>query len=267
MSAALQFRLFGPFAVGHQGGWHHGPPLKKGRELIQYLAVYPRGVVTFDELAAAFWPRCDGDEVRHRIHLAASGARMFLRTLLHGADVLRCIGSGYAWSPAVLIDSDIERFIASTRLGTRDGFREALDLYGGEFLAGETAEWMQPMRVRLSTAHAAALHALASEALELRDHARALSFGLELVDVEPGHESATRLVMTCFAALGLRVRVLEQYSTLKAYLAEHIGVEPTQETTDLACRFLGVTRASDQGAAGSISSSKASAIRRSPSVA
>jgi DNA-binding SARP family transcriptional activator len=251
MSFQLQFRFLGPFAICGGGVWDPGPPPKKGREFIQYLAVYPRRVATLEDLAAAFWPRFEPDEVRHRIHLAASGARLFLRNLLDGVDALKCLGGGYTWGPAIRIESDVERFIACSRRGTIDGFRAAIDLYGGEFLAGERADWLQPMRVRLATARASALEALAENAFASRDYARALSFGLELVDAERGHESGTRLVMRCFAGLGQRTRVLEQYMMLKAYLAEQIGVEPTEETAQLARQLIGpVTLAWSAGPAG-----------------
>jgi DNA-binding SARP family transcriptional activator len=239
MSPQLQFRFLGPFAVCSAGAWHPGPPPKKGREFIQYLGVYPRRVATIEDLASAFWPRFEIDDVRHRIHLAASGARIFLRHVLGGVDALKCLGGGYTWDPAIRIESDVEQFIARSRHGTLDAFREAIELYGGEFLAGETADWLQPMRVRLATARASALEALAESAFASRDYARALSFGLELVDAERGHESGTRLVMRCFASLGQRTRVLEQYMALKNYLAEQIGVEPTDETAHLAHQLIG----------------------------
>ncbi|MGP6159685.1 MAG: AfsR/SARP family transcriptional regulator [Vulcanimicrobiaceae bacterium] len=240
MPSRLQFRFLGPFAIGCDGAWHLGPPPKKGRELIQYLAVYPRRVATPEDMAAAFWPDFELDEVRHRIHLAASGARVFLRRVLNGLDALVCSNGGYSWNPAVSVESDIERFIDCSRHGTLEGYRNAVELYEGEFLAGESADWLQPMRVRLATARALALEALAEHALAAGDHARAISLGLELVEAEPGHETGTRLVMRCFAQLGQRTRALEQYARLERYLAEQIGVEPTEETWALAQQVTGV---------------------------
>jgi DNA-binding SARP family transcriptional activator len=201
--------------------------------------VYPRRVATPEDLAVAFWPGFEPEDVRHRIHLAASGARVFLRRLLRGVDALHCLNGGYTWSPAIGIDSDVERFIDCSRHGTLDGYRTAVELYKGEFLAGETADWLQPMRVRLATARASALEALAEHAMASGDYARALSFGLELVEAEPGHESGTRLAMRCFLQFGQRTRALEQYARLERYLAEQIGVEPTEETRLLVHRSIG----------------------------
>jgi DNA-binding SARP family transcriptional activator len=233
MGAYLHFRMLGSFAVGCGDTWHPGPPPKKGREFIQYLAAYPRRVATVEELAEAFWPDCT-DDVRHRIHLASSGARSFLRRLLNGVDALRYTSGGYVWDPGVEIESDAEQFLERSRSGTVADYRAAVELYRGEFLAGETADWLQPMRVRLATERASGLAALAERAYGDGDYARALSFGLELVGAERGHESGTRLVMRSFAGLGHRARALEQYARLKQYLERQIGVEPAAETAQLA---------------------------------
>src|SRR5580700_10014446 len=88
----VEFRFLGTFAVRCGGSWHPGPPPKKGREPLQYLGTYPRRVATRDELAAAFWPGIDIDAVVHRLHLAASGARAYLRNLSGGSDALQCVG-------------------------------------------------------------------------------------------------------------------------------------------------------------------------------
>lgn len=235
----LEFRLFGAFAVRSNDGWNSGPAPKKGRELIEYLALYPRRLATQDDLAAAFWPALDTEAVGHRIHLAASGARVFLRALFGGVDALQCVNGSYRWNPTVRVVSDVERFLDCGRRATVDAFRTALDLYSGDFLAGEMAEWLQPTRIRVASVRACALEALAKESLAHCEYATALSFGLDLIEAERGHESGARLVMQCFAALGLRARVLEQYLLLKAYLAEQIGVDPTEETAELARRLVG----------------------------
>lgn len=235
----LEFRFLGAFAVRSGSSWHAGPAPKKGRELIQYLGAYPRRVATRDELAAAFWPGLDLDAVAHRIHLAASGARVYLRRLFGGVDAVQCVGSGYAWSPGVRIASDVERFFECTRTGTPESLLAAVDIYGGDFLAGECADWLQPLRVRIAAARACALETIARDLLFSRQHAAALSFALDLVEAEPGHENATRLAMQAFIALGQRTRALEQYNHLKRYLADQIGVEPTDETTRLAYELVG----------------------------
>ncbi len=101
------------------------------------------------------------------------------------------------------------------------------------FFAGETADWLQPTRVRIASARACALEAIVEDLIRGEQYASALSYGLELTEADRGHENATRLVMRCYATLGQRTRALETYQHLRAYLAEQIGVEPTSETREL----------------------------------
>jgi DNA-binding SARP family transcriptional activator len=230
----LRFRFFGHFAIRSEAEWRSGPAPKKGRDLLQYLGAYPRRVATRDELGAAFWPGTEPEDTAHRIHLAASGARKYLRDMLAGHDALECVPGGYVWHPSVRIHSDAEELLALCRTGAIDALETATELYGGEFLAGEVADWLQPLRVRCASAFGAAIECLADHALQRGDHALALAYGLQLVEAEPGHEGATRLVMQCFTALGQRMRALERYEALVAYLLRHLGIGPTDETTALA---------------------------------
>ncbi len=230
----IHFRFLGRFAIGADSRWYGGPSPKKGRDLIQYLGAYPRRVATRDELADAFWPGADVDAVAHRIHLAASGARTYLRSVLDGRDTIACLPGGYAWNPAVRVSSDADDFLRLCRAETVEALSSATDLYGGEFLAGEGGDWLQPLRVRCASAYGCAMDRLAEDALEAGDYAKALSYGLQLIVAEPAHEGATRLVMRCFASLGQRARALEQYAALSAYLERHLGIGPTGETVSLA---------------------------------
>jgi DNA-binding SARP family transcriptional activator len=234
VSAVIEFQLLGRFGIRAGDAWHAGPSAKKGGWLLQYLAAYPRRVATRDQLAAAFWPSCSSEDVTHRIHLTASGARAYLRALFGGIDALQFAGSGYCWAAGVRIVSDVDWLLAQSRHGTFDGYRRAIDLYGGEFLAGETADWLQPMRIKVATARDRALESLAVDLMQRDQWAQALDYALELIDSERGHEAATRLVMRCFAQLGQPARALQQYRLLTSYLLEQIGVEPSTETKKLA---------------------------------
>jgi DNA-binding SARP family transcriptional activator len=233
----IEFRFLGRFAVRSGEAWHPGPPAKKGGWLMQYLGCYPQRVATREELARAFWPGLPVEDAAHRIHLAVSGARTYLRGLFDGIDALECVGNGYCWTPAVRIASDAERLLEYTRRNTLESHRAALDLYGGEFLAGETSGWLQSMRIRLAAARDRALEKMATELIARDEWGAALDYALDLINSERGHEAATRLVMRCFAELGQPARALQQYRLLVSYLAEQIGVEPSPETTALAARL------------------------------
>ncbi|MGH7729016.1 MAG: AfsR/SARP family transcriptional regulator [Vulcanimicrobiaceae bacterium] len=230
----LRFRFLGAFAVHTSGGWHGGPPPKRGRELLQLLGAYPRRVATCEALAEAFWPEVAPDAVAHRIHLSASGARAYLRDVAGGRELVRRVPGGYAWDAAADVRSDLRELLYLSLSESPDDLRSAVELYAGEFLAGETADWAQPLRVRCARAFEAAIEALAERAIKDRDYARALSYGLQLLDADPAHEAATRLSMGCFAKLGQRGRALECYDALRTYLRRTLSIEPTNETNDFA---------------------------------
>ncbi|MGA8533642.1 MAG: BTAD domain-containing putative transcriptional regulator [Candidatus Tumulicola sp.] len=235
----LHFRFLGDFAIQAETRWYRGPSAKKGRELIQYLGAYPRRVATGDELAEAFWPGLDLETVAHRIHLAASGARTYLRGVLGGADAIECVSGGYAWGREIRVSSDADEFLELCRSKSSDVLQSAAELYAGEFLAGETADWLQPLRIRCASAYSCAMDRLAEEAVSSGDFGKALVHGLQLIAAEPAHEGATCLVMRCFAALGQRARAIERYETLANYLKRHLGIGPTQQTMDLARQLRG----------------------------
>jgi DNA-binding SARP family transcriptional activator len=230
----LYVRFLGGFAVRVNAEWWDGPPAKRGRELIQYLGAYPRRVATCAELAEAFWPDVDAERVAHRIHLCVSGARRYLRKVLRGDDAIRRMPGGYAWAAHVRVSSDAEQLLRFSQSDSTEALESAVSTYAGEFLAGESAEWVQPLRVRCATAYGCAVDRLAQRALGEGNYPRALTYALQLADADPTHEGAVRLMMRCFAALGQRARALERYHALRTHLHRNLGIEPSEETAALA---------------------------------
>ena len=229
----LHVKAFGAFRVGGPGD---GPPLpapKRGRDLIAFLLTFPGRIATRETLGEAFWPNLDSDTVMHRLHVVASGARTFLRDTLNGFEALRCTSAGYSLHPSIRIVSDVAQFFEFQQIGTIDAFKHAVQLYEGEFLEGEQGDWIEPVRVKCATTHAAMLERLADSALSYGEHQEALGYGLDLLAVDRANEAASRMVMRCFAALGRRGRVLAEYEALRAYLRKHLGLEPTAETQNV----------------------------------
>jgi DNA-binding SARP family transcriptional activator len=230
----LRFRFLGSFGVRANARWYDGPAPKRGRELLQYLGAYPRRLATVEALATAFWPDVDGEAVAHRIHLSVSGARSYLRSVVSEPKLIRRSPGGYAWDPQVVVTSDVDDLLRFARSDSMEALESALAIYAGDFLPGETADWLQPLRMRCASAYEGAAEALAIRAFREGEYGRALSYGLELIDADPAHEAATRLAMRCFALLGQRGRALECYDGLRAYLRRMLGLQPGAETNELA---------------------------------
>jgi DNA-binding SARP family transcriptional activator len=233
----LQVRSLGTFAYKGDGRWQNGPSFKRGRELLQYLVSYPR-TVSRETLADAFWPELDGASFRHRLHIAVTGARAALRDALPDVDGLRCLSGSYGWHPAIQVDSDLNQFLNAYRSSERSSMESAIGLYNGEYLTGENAEWIYPLRVRCANAYVVMLERLAEMAAAEGDHGRALEYALRLIEADRAHEGATRLMMTSLAATGRRCAALAEYDALAKYLDKRLGMKPSEQTTAVRDRVI-----------------------------
>lgn len=229
----LNVRCLGQFRLLGNDGWQQGPPLKKGREFLAYLLTHPRRIAAKEKLIDAFWPGVDGDEGAHRVHLAASGARGTLRALLPGVDAVQSVPGGYVWNPSVRIASDIDAFLSHANTATIASFESGVTIYRGDFLAGDRGEWIEPLRIWYASRYLEMLVHLANDAASRRDYTKSLEYGLRIMENDPGHEAGARSVMYSFANASRRSAALMHYEGLKSYLARHMGVAPSLETTEL----------------------------------
>lgn len=230
---AIRVQCLGEFRFATADGWQPGPPPKRGRNLLQYLVLRPHQPVSRARLCDTFWPGSDLDCLGNRLHIAASGARTYLREILGGFDAIRCTVDGYGWHPAVRLRSDLKTFSALYDDASATALREAISHYRGELFEGEDGDWFQPARVKYATMFASVLERLAWAAFDRGAFETALHYGLELLAIDRAHEGASRLVMRCFGALGRRGRALAEYEALREYLRRHLSVEPMDETTAL----------------------------------
>jgi len=116
---------------------------------------------------------------------------------------------------------------------------EAVELYRGEFLDGfalDSAlfeEWMVVERERLhgqaleAVGHLAAYHEARGAYEEAAHYAR------RVLALEPWREEAHRALMRALALGGQRAVALAQYDACRDVLREELGVEPSEETTQL----------------------------------
>jgi DNA-binding SARP family transcriptional activator len=229
----LSVRCLGQFRLLGNDGWQQGPPLKKGRELLAYLVTHPRRVAAKEKLIESFWPGTDADEGTHRVHLAVSGARAALRAVLPCGDAIQSVPGGYLWNPRVPIVSDVDSFLACANTPTIASYECGVSLYEGEFLAGDRGEWIEPLRTWYASRYLDMLVHLANDAAERADYAKALEYGLRIMENDPGHEAGARCVMFSLAGLSRRSAALMHYDGLKSFLTRQLGIEPAPETTAL----------------------------------
>jgi DNA-binding SARP family transcriptional activator len=234
----LDFRCLGVFALAGENRWTSGFSRAHGREFLQYLVAHPRRSIARSVLFDSLWPDLDAAECAHRLHLAVSGARSALRSILSGVNPIVCVNGAYGWRPGLDIGSDVEQLAVCYRDGSIEAMERGVRGYSGEFLAGETAEWILPLRIRYEHMYVAMLERLALAASEAGDIAAATEYAFELAEADPAHEGAARMLMRCFAKSGRRTSALAQYDKLLRFLDQRLSVKPLAETEQLRDRII-----------------------------
>ncbi|RIK33221.1 MAG: hypothetical protein DCC55_35385, partial [Chloroflexi bacterium] len=119
-------------------------------------------------------------------------------------------------------------------------YRQAAELYRGDFLAGlflqdsqPFDEWMILQRERFHRTALEILFALASYFEAKADWRQALHYASRQLELEPWREEAHRQLMRTLARSGERTAALAQYERCRTLLMEELGVEPGFETTAL----------------------------------
>ncbi|MGB8519640.1 MAG: bacterial transcriptional activator domain-containing protein [Candidatus Tumulicola sp.] len=230
----IEFRCLGLFAFRVPNeAWQRAPSRAAGGHFLRYLANHVNASVACQSLADALWPDLDAGESAHRLHIAASGARTALRSIVPGVNPIVYLDSTYGWNPELRILRDIDVLEECFDRGTPDAYSHGVKIYAGAFLSGDNSDWVVPLRVRFEHMYATMLESLANNALEVCDYAHATNFALELVAVDRANERATQLTMISFARTGRRAQALAEYDDLERYLRRWLNVEPTLETQNL----------------------------------
>jgi DNA-binding SARP family transcriptional activator/RecA/RadA recombinase len=244
----LSLSLLGPFQATLDGQPITSFKSNKVRALLAYLAVeadrpHPREV-----LAGLLWPDWTDREALGNLRYALS-------------DLRRVTGDRTAEPPFLLIARDTLQFntasdfsldlrsftdLAETALTRPEGdeglseLEEAICLYQGSFLEGFSLpdaapfeEWALLTRERLARQMSSTLRHLAAAYEERGQYQRAQSFARRQLELDPWDELAHRRLVRSLALSGQRSAALAQYETCRRILAEELGVEPDQETTQL----------------------------------
>ncbi|HSU08174.1 MAG TPA: BTAD domain-containing putative transcriptional regulator [Pseudonocardia sp.] len=227
----IAIRLFGE--VGGVVDGHVVPVLATPRmtRLLARLVLEADVWVSRGQLARDLWPDSD-----------AAQARTNLRKLLHTlrrsipgpSDVIETAGSLIRWStgPAVWVD------VAAFRDALHHGDpATAISSYGGELLPGCDDEWVVAERERLRRLAVEALVNVADAAAAGGRDVEVVVHTRRLLEIEPLHERACRLLMQALGRRGERGEALRSYDCLAARLVRELAVAPEPATTALADRL------------------------------
>ncbi|MEV6652555.1 BTAD domain-containing putative transcriptional regulator [Streptomyces sp. NPDC051219] len=259
----VRIRFLGDFELIVNGSpverWRAG----KARGLFQYLVIHRGQTLTRDRLYEALWPGSDGSSGGSSLKVAAHALRRVLDAHPDrpGASGIRLLyrDFGYVLDVADLW-SDVDRFQELVHAGLRASaaqdvtlartrLRAAIALYGGEFLRGDSADWVAEQREYLRSLALRALVVLRTDAEAREDFAELIEICRRTLEIDRHHEETYRALMTAHGRRGELAGVRSWYELCARRLRDDLAVAPAPETELLLRAMVPAARSGARGAA------------------
>lgn len=236
-------RCLGEFSLSIGGRrverWRAG----KARSLFQYLLVNRGQIVVRERLYDVLWPDLEWSSGSSSLKVAAHALRQLLRGEGGGQDtgvrlVHREFGYGLFGDDIWVDAEEFQALVGAGRVAAARGdtaaalraYREAMELYRGDFLAGESATWVVEQREWHKGAALRALDELREDALHRDDYTELIGWCRRILEIEPYREETYQLLMEVHGRLGERERVKNWYQVCVRRLRAELGIEPTSDT-------------------------------------
>jgi DNA-binding SARP family transcriptional activator len=251
----VEVRFLGDFSLTIKGSpvrrWRAG----KARNLFQYLALHPGQTLTRERLYAALWPDSQWSAGRSSLKVAAHALRRVVDAHPDrpGDSGIQLLSRDFGYVLQVTdMWSDVDQFEELVHTGLRaavvevDGvsrarLRAATELYRGEVLQGETADWVVEQREYLKSLALRALAALRVDAMAREDFAELIDICRRTLEIDRHHEETYRALMAAHGSRGELARVRSWYELCARRLRTELAVEPAVETERLLRTLLPVT--------------------------
>lgn len=192
-----------------------------------------------EALADLLWSSTD----RHKAMQSLRQALRQLKTAEEtaGIDVVRS-SPGHVQLDQALFFSDLTRVLELVNRGNASDFREAEELWRGEFMSGyddidpEFSDWLTVERERVRSEVASAAFRHLNEISVDDEGAKVEAGGRFLLKMDPAFESAHRVLIRLYLKLGQRERAEQQLQTCEREMRLHLDAEPEEETKSLLQR-------------------------------
>ncbi|MCY0949306.1 AfsR/SARP family transcriptional regulator [Streptomyces sp. H27-S2] len=239
----VRVRFLGDFELTVNGApverWRAG----KARGLFQYLVVHRGQMLTRDRLYESLWPGTDST-VGSSLKVAAHALRRVLDAHPDhpGDSGIRLVYRDFGYVLHVNgLWSDLDRFQELVHTGLRASvardaplartlLRAALDLYGGEFLRGESADWVVEQREYLRALALRALGVLRTDAEAREDSVELIELCMRTLEIDRHHEETYRALMSAHGRRGELACVRRWYELCARRMRDELAVAPGHET-------------------------------------
>ena len=249
---ALQVRFFGHFEMLCDS--ENMPLGRNGKALtiLKYLLANRTRPVSQDHLMGWLWPESNLKKARWSLNSAIHG----LRKLLSGCpssvttNYVSLEDGYYRLSPSVRVSTDVDEFDERHEKGLQlekerrmmeaaGEYERAIEIYRGDYLVEDLYEdWTMVERERLTNAYMDMLGRLAIHYMEVEQHQESIRACYKVLEKDRCHEDSYRLLMRCYARLGLRARALHQYRMCEQILGQEYATSPSPETRSLYVSLL-----------------------------
>jgi DNA-binding SARP family transcriptional activator len=241
----LRVRFFGRFEA-----FCDGEPLPvgggKALAIFKYLLANRGRPVSQDHLMAWLWPESSLTKARWSLNSAIHGLRKLLNDLPTPSVNPVLLDEGhYRLSPHFRVETDADEFdaryadgLSLEKAGRRPEaaaeYEKGTALYRGDYLVEDLYEdWTMVERERLSNAYVDMMDRLAAYHLDADRPREGIRTCYQVLEKDRCNEDAHRLLMRCYARLGLRSRALHQYRLCEEALGREYGLSPAPETLAL----------------------------------
>ena len=249
---SLRVRFFGHFEMLCEGETMTLGRNGKALTILKYLLANHTRPVSQDYLMGWLWPNSNLKKARWSLNSAIHG----LRKLLSGCSASVSINyvfledGYYRLSPDIGVTTDVDDFDRHHERGRRleKGLRmreaaieyeKAIELYRDDYLVEDLYEdWTMVERERLANAYIDILDRLAVHYMEVGQHQESIRACYRVLEKYRCHEDSYRLLMQCYARLGLRARALHQFRMCEQILGQEYGTSPSPETRSLYTKLL-----------------------------
>lgn len=251
IEARVAIRCLGSFSikVGDNPVQHW--KTSRSRSLFQYLLINRNKLVLKERLYEVLWPHATRSPSSSSLKVTVHTLRRILEAHGDSRDRLRLAYQDYGyilrvddgvWTDFIEFEKLAERAQTAKSRGNRSEaihlYQRAIGLYRGDFLAGETADWVIEQREWLRSISLHALRYLSREALRQGESTAAATYCRRTLEIDPSDEDTYRTLMTMHAQRGELGQVKRWHALCTHRLREHLDVDPDEETNRLLVRAL-----------------------------